>query len=71
MKNLVNCQQLLFTGMWWHSKFACKLCKICREKHPRAFVDVVEGSEIYNFPIHQFVHFYSNFWSSSISNTAN
>jgi hypothetical protein len=24
---------------------------------------VVEGSEIYNFPIHHFVHFYSTLWS--------
>jgi hypothetical protein len=39
-------------------------------KHPRAFVEVVEGSEIYNFPIHHFVHFYSNFCSSSISNSS-
>jgi hypothetical protein len=28
-----------------------------------AFVKVVEGSEIYNFPIHHFGHFYSNNWS--------
>jgi hypothetical protein len=33
-------------------------CKIRWEKHPRAFVKVVEGSEIYNFPIHHLVHFY-------------
>jgi hypothetical protein len=26
-------------------------------KHPRAFVKVVENSEIYNFPIHNLVHF--------------
>jgi hypothetical protein len=26
-------------------------------KHPRAFVKVVEGSEIYNFAIHHLVHF--------------
>jgi hypothetical protein len=26
-------------------------------------VKVVEGSEIYNFPIHYFMHFYSTFWS--------
>jgi hypothetical protein len=26
------------------------------------FVKVVEGSEIYNFPIHYFVHFYSKIW---------
>jgi hypothetical protein len=44
--------------------------KIRWEKHPRAFVKVVEGSEIYNFPIHYFVHFYSNFWRNSFSNRA-
>jgi hypothetical protein len=38
-------------------------------KNPTAFVKVVGGSEIYNFPIHHFVHFYSNFWSFSISNS--
>jgi hypothetical protein len=70
MKNLVNCQQLMFTGMWWHSKFGCNLCKICWEKHPRAFVKVVEGSEIYNFLIHHFVHFYSIFWWNSFANSA-
>jgi hypothetical protein len=32
-------------------------------KHPRAFVKVVEGSEIYNFPIDHIVHFSSKFWS--------
>jgi hypothetical protein len=29
---------------------------------------VVEGNEIYNFPIHHFVHFYSTFWSFTCSN---
>jgi hypothetical protein len=33
-----------------------------------AFVKVVEGSEIYNFPIHHLVHFYSKFWIFSRSN---
>jgi hypothetical protein len=33
------------------------LCKNYGEKHHRAFVKVVEGSEIYNFPIHHLVHF--------------
>jgi hypothetical protein len=68
MKNLVNRQQLLFTGTEWHSKFGSKLCKIHWEKHPRAFVKVVECSEIYNFPIHHFVHFHSNFLSFKRSN---
>jgi hypothetical protein len=31
-------------------------------------VKVVEGSEVYNFPIHHFVHFYSTFWSYTCSN---
>jgi hypothetical protein len=62
MKNGVNCQHLLFTETERHSKFGCNLSKIYGEKPPRAFVKVVEGSEIYNFPIHHYVHFYSNFW---------
>jgi hypothetical protein len=57
MKNVVNCEQLLFTETWRHSKFGGRLCKIRREKHYRAFVKVVEGNEIYNFPIHHLVHF--------------
>jgi hypothetical protein len=57
VKNLVNRQQVLFTETKRHSKFGCNLCKNCREKHPRAFVKVVEGSEIYNFPIHHSMHF--------------
>jgi hypothetical protein len=56
-KNVVNRQQLLFTGTWRHSKLARRSCKIRWEKHPRVFVKVVEGSEIYNFLIHHLVHF--------------
>jgi hypothetical protein len=56
---LVNCQRLLFTETEWHSKFGRSLCKNREEKHPRAFVKVVEGSEIYNFLIHHLVHFSS------------
>jgi hypothetical protein len=33
------------------------------------FVKVVEDSEIYNFPIHHFVYFYSKFWSFACSNS--
>jgi hypothetical protein len=51
MKILVKYQHLLFTETEWHSKFGNNLCKIRWEKYPRAFVKVVEGSEIYNFPI--------------------
>jgi hypothetical protein len=29
VENLVNCQQLLFTGIGWHSKFGSSLRKIC------------------------------------------
>jgi hypothetical protein len=65
---LVNRQHLLFTETWRHSKFGSNLCKIHGEKHPRAFVKVVEASEIYNFSIHHVMHFYSNFWSFKRSN---
>jgi hypothetical protein len=68
VKNLVHWQYLLFTETWRHSKFGSNLCKIRLEKHITAFVKVVEGSEIYNFPIHHFVHFYSTFWSYTCSN---
>jgi hypothetical protein len=67
VKNLVNYQQLLFTETEWHSKFGRNLSKIRWEKHTRAFVKVVEGSEIYNFPIHYFVQFCSNFGRKSCS----
>jgi hypothetical protein len=68
VKNLVNWQYLLFTGIGRHSMLASRFCKIRGEKHPRAFVKVVEGSEISNFGIHCSVHFSSNFWSKSQSN---
>jgi hypothetical protein len=32
------------------------------------FLKVVEGSQIYNFPIHCLEHFYSIFWSKLILN---
>jgi hypothetical protein len=35
-----------------------------------AFVKVVEGNEIYNFPIYHFVHFYSKFLRKPRSNAA-
>jgi hypothetical protein len=34
-----------------------------------AFVKVVEGSEIYNFPIYRSVQFYSKVWSFACSNS--
>jgi hypothetical protein len=68
VKNLVNCQQLLCTETWRHSKMARCSCKIRWEKHLWAFVKVVEGSEIYNVCIHCSVHFSSNFWRKTQSN---
>jgi hypothetical protein len=65
---LVNWQYLLFTGTWQRSMLASRFCKIHGEKHPRAFVKVVEVSEISNFGIHCLVHFSTNFWSKSQSN---
>jgi hypothetical protein len=56
---LFSWQYLLFTETWRHSMLASRFCKIRGEKHPRAFVKVVESSEIYNFPIHHLVHFSS------------
>jgi hypothetical protein len=70
MKNVVNYQQLLFTEKWRHSKFGCDLCKIRWEKHCRAFVKVVEGSEIYNFPIHHSVHFSCKISRKTVFKTA-
>jgi phosphoribosylformylglycinamidine (FGAM) synthase-like amidotransferase family enzyme len=61
VKNLLNRQQLLFSETGRHSKFGCRLCKIRWEKHYATFVKVVEGSEIYNFPIHHLEHFYAFF----------
>jgi hypothetical protein len=42
-------------------RVAFKVGKNHWETHHTAFVKVVGGSEIYNFPIHHFVHFYSTF----------
>jgi hypothetical protein len=67
-ENVVNWQQPLFIEIWRLSKFGCILCKIRWEKHPRAFVKVVESSEIYNFPVRHIVHFYSNVGRKSQSN---
>jgi hypothetical protein len=58
----------LYTETWRHSELASRSCKIRWEKHPRAFVKVVGGSEIYNCPIHHFVHLYSSFWRFLRSN---
>jgi hypothetical protein len=50
----------LFTGIEKTCILACNLCKICWEKHHRAFVEVVEGSDLYKFPYYHLVHFSSN-----------
>jgi hypothetical protein len=47
----------LFTEIEWHSKFGSNLCKNRGEKHHRAFVKVLEGSEIYNFAFYSSVNF--------------
>jgi hypothetical protein len=62
-------QQLLFTGIEWHSKFASSLWEIRWSKHLWAFAKVVEGSEIYSFGIITLGHFSSNFQSFSQSNS--
>jgi hypothetical protein len=41
---------------------ASRSCKNHWEKHLWAFVKVVEGREIYNFPIHHTVHFSWKMW---------
>jgi hypothetical protein len=52
VKNPGQHHQLLFTGAEWHSKFANSLCEIYCSKPLRAFIKLVEGSEIYNFGIY-------------------
>jgi hypothetical protein len=51
-EKLGQCHQLLFIGAERHSMFASSLCEIYCSKPLRAFVKVVEGSEIYNFGIY-------------------
>jgi hypothetical protein len=68
VKNLIDWQHLLFTGTWRHSKLARRSCKIRWEKHPRAFLEVVEGDWIYNFRIQILFNFYSKFWRKSCLN---
>jgi hypothetical protein len=70
VKYLVNRQHLLFIKTWRHSEFGSNLCKIRLEKHYTAFVKVVEGSEICNFPLYHFEHFYSEFLRKCQSNVA-
>jgi hypothetical protein len=68
VENLVNCQQLLFTRIEWHSKFGSSLCKNRWEKHHRAFIKVVEGPKIYNFAYYTSEHFSCKIWSKTRSN---
>jgi hypothetical protein len=63
-------RQFLFTGAKKNMIFASGLCKICRSKHLSTFVEVVEGSLIYNFAIYHLVHFSFKIWSTSRSNSA-
>jgi hypothetical protein len=70
VENLVNCSRVLFTGIEWHSKFAIRLCKIGGAKPHRAYVKVVEGSEIYNFGINTSMHFSCKKLSKALSNEA-
>jgi hypothetical protein len=44
---------------------ASHLCTNGWEKHHRAFLDVVEGFEMYNFGIHCLEHFSSKIWRNS------
>jgi hypothetical protein len=47
----------LFIGAQTSAKLACPFYKIGREKHPRAFLEVVGGNEMYNFGTHCLEHF--------------
>jgi hypothetical protein len=58
VKNLVNCN------------FACNLCSSHWVKHMSAFVKVVEGSLIHNFPFYHLVHFSSKFGRKTRSTRA-
>jgi hypothetical protein len=66
-EKLGQLQFSLFISTLQNPDFASRSCSNRREKHYTAFVKVVEGSEIYNFPIHHFVHFYSTFWRKTQS----
>jgi hypothetical protein len=58
----------LFISAMKTAKLTCLLCLICWPNHLSAFVEVVEGPEISNFPFYLKVHFSLNFYSNSWSN---
>jgi hypothetical protein len=66
-EKLGQLQFSLFISTLQNPNFASRSCSNRRDKHYTTFVKVVEGSEIYNFPIHHFVHFYSTFWRKTRS----
>jgi hypothetical protein len=61
-KHFGQLQFSLFINTLQNPEFASRSCSNRREKHYTAFVKPVEGSEIYNVPVHHFMHFYSTFW---------
>jgi hypothetical protein len=44
LENWLQRQSLLFKETGWHSKLATVYFKICGEKPPIAFLEIVEGS---------------------------
>jgi hypothetical protein len=67
-EKLSQLQLLLFTRAMKDNNFAYSLCPDHWSKHKPAFVQVVEGSLIYNFAICTLVHLSSKFWRFSQSN---
>jgi hypothetical protein len=57
VKKLNQCHLTLFIGAQKSAKLAGSWCKNGWEKHYRAFLEVVEGNEMYNFGIHCLEHF--------------
>jgi hypothetical protein len=57
--------QSLFIGTLKIAKLACELCKNGLEKYHTTFVEVAEGTTIYNFPIYLLVHLCSKILSLS------
>jgi hypothetical protein len=60
----------LFLGAEKILKFHCSASKIGWSKHPRGFVKLVEGHQIYNFPNWHSWQFSSNIWRKTGSNRA-
>jgi hypothetical protein len=59
VKNAGQWLKLLFTGAQKTANLACYLWTVGQEKPYTAFVEVVEGWLIYNFPIYRLDHFSS------------